>query len=374
VATVKHVQAKGPEGRVRIEEGVGAGRNTVPGRLRGEGRRDFGSMLTHPVTGPLAFLVLISVIMSVTSSGFLTVQNWYSMLNQAVFIVILGVGMTVVLISGGVDLSVGSILALCGGVAAALLAGGTPMVVAFVAALALGTGLGIINGLVITKLGIPDFVATLAMLGVARGALYVWTQAQPILNYTNDAYNTIAGLNRVIWYITVPVLIAIIVAVVVAGMLRWTLFGRHVYGVGSNSEAAKLSGINVARVKIAAYALSGFLAAGTGILLAGRLTEVQPDMGTNYELTAIAAAVMGGAALSGGRGSVFGACVGAVVLTVIQSAINILNLDPNWVTLVVGVLILLAVMLQRGGVVFAARHQRSALALQQSQRGGSGAG
>lgn len=346
-----------PQQRAQHDMNVGPSMATGGRRAQSKAGIDSVRLLGIPGIGPLLLIVLISVFVSFSSSQFLTSDNWYSMLNQSVFILILGVGMTVVLISGGVDLSVASILALCGGVAGDMIANGVPIAAAFVLALLLGTGLGIVNGLVITKLEIPDFVATLAMLGVARGAMYVWTQAQPILNYDDSTYATIAGLNRVTWYITVPMITALVVAVAVAAMLRWSVFGRHVYGVGSNREAAKLSGINVARVKIAAYALSGFLAAGSGILLAGRLTEVQPDMGTNYELTAIAAAVMGGATLLGGQGSIFGACVSAVLLTVIQSAINFLNYDPNLETLLVGVLILLAVVLQKVTVTLASRRK-----------------
>lgn len=307
-------------------------------------RGGLANVLLRPGGGILVVLVVISAIVATQSSNFLTASNWANIVNQTVFVMILAVGMTIVLIARGIDLSVGSVLGLSGGVAAYLMSNGAPMFVAFAAALAAGTCLGIINGLVITKLGVPDFVATLAMLSVARGILYVWTEAIPFRSYMNNFYYTLGGLNRLFWEITAPMLIAVAVALAGAALLKFTPFGRHVYGVGSNPDAARLSGVNVDRVKISVYALSGFLAALAGILLAGRLTTVHPEMGLGFELTAIAAAVLGGAALTGGKGSVFAAILGALTLTVIQNVINILNINPYWETLIVGVIILVAVM------------------------------
>lgn len=305
--------------------------------------------LSRPGAGIIVVLAVVSAFVATQSPSFLTASNWFNILNQMVFLAILAVGMTTVLIARGIDLSVGSVLGLSGGVAAYLMSNGVPMPIAFVAALAAGTCLGIANGLMITKLGIPDFIATLAMLGFARGLLYVWTEAIPFRAYMDSFYYTVGGLTRLFGPVTVPILVALVVALIVAAVLRWTAFGRHVHGVGSNPEAAKLSGVNVDRVKITVYAISGLLAAVAGILLAGRLTTVQPDMGTGYELTAIAAAVMGGAALSGGKGSVFGAVIGALALTVINNVINILNVEPYWETIVLGVIILLAVAAERIG-------------------------
>jgi len=312
----------------------------------------------RPGGGILVVLIAISAIAATQSPNFLTATNWANIINQAVFVMIVAVGMTIVLIARGIDLSVGSVLGLSGGVAAYLLYNGVPMPIAFAAALATGTCLGIINGLVITKLGIPDFIATLAMLGVARGILFVWTEAIPFRGYMDTFYYTLGGLTRVFWEITAPMLIALVVALAGAAILRFTRFGRHVYGAGSNPDAARLSGVNVDRVKIAVYALSGFLAAVAGILLAGRLTTVHPEMGLGFELDAIAAAVMGGAALTGGRGSILGAILGALTFTVIINIINILNINPYWETIVVGAIILVAVIAERiGDVALRSRRQ-----------------
>lgn len=314
----------------------------------------------RPGGGIVVLLIVISVIMAFLSPNFLTVSNWANLLNQAVFLMILAIGMTIVLISRGIDLSVGAILGLSGGVAANLMSNDVPMPLAFAAALATGVGLGVINGLVITKLKVPDFVATLAMLGVARGILYVWTEAVPFRSYMDSTYYFIAGLTPFLGPITTPLVVTLVVALAVAAVLSRTSFGRHVYGTGSNPDAARLSGISVDRVKISVYAVSGLLAAIAGILLAGRLTTVHPEMGVGMELTAIAAAVMGGAALTGGRGTVFGAVAGALTLTLIQNAINILNVNPYWETIVVGAVILLAVIAERVGGTVLKRPSRHA--------------
>jgi ribose transport system permease protein len=320
----------------------------------------FKRVLMRPGGGIIVLLIAISVIMAFLSPNFLTVSNWANLLNQAVFLVILAIGMTIVLVSRGIDLSVGAVLGLSGGVAANLMSNDIPMPIAFAAALATGVCLGIINGLVITKLKVPDFVATLAMLGVARGILFVWTGAVPFRSYMDSAYYFIAGLTPFLGHVTAPIVVALVVALASAAFMRRTPFGRHVYGIGSNPDAARLSGINVDRVKIRVYAVSGLLAAVAGILLAGRLTTVHPEMGVGMELDAIAAAVMGGAALTGGRGTVFGAVAGALTLTLIQNAINILNVNPYWETIVVGAVILLAVIAERVGSAVLKRPERQA--------------
>ena len=306
--------------------------------------------LGNPGAGILIFLLMLLAVMGIAIPQFLAFSNLYVIANQTVFILLPTLGMTLVIIAGGIDLSVGSVLGLCGGVAAALVGSGMSMVLAFFIAIACGGVIGAINGLVITRLNIPDFVATLAMLGVARGILYVWTQGVPMLNYMSNLFYTIGGLNHLLLRLTVPLVVAIVLLVVLAFILRRTSFGVHLRATGSNASAAALSGIGVRKIKVVTYIVSGMLAGVTGILLAGRLTTVHPDMGSGYELQAVAAAVMGGAVLSGGRGSFYGALIGAVTLTVIQNVINILNLDSNWQDVVVGVIIIAAVLIDRGAL------------------------
>lgn len=315
-------------------------------------------LLGRPGAGIFVFLAVIAIVLGLTTSQFLTSGNVFVIVNQAVFVLIPTFGMTLVIIAGGLDLSVGSVLGLTGGVAAYLISHGTPLALAFVAAIVCGAAIGGINGLVVTRLGVPDFVATLAMLGVARGVLYVWTHGTPFLDYMSETYYTIGGLSRLAWELTVPMLVALVLLILLAVVLRRTRYGLHLRATGSNPEAAKLSGIDPKRVKLSAYALSGALAAVTGVLLAGRLTTVHPDTGDGYELLAIAAAVMGGAALNGGRGSFYGALLGALTLTVIQNAINILNVNPYWEDVIVGAIIVVAVLVDRGAAALARRGRR----------------
>ena len=218
-------------------------------------------------------------VMATQNSTFLTSNNLFNVLNQSVFIGILAVAMTIVVIHGGIDLSVGAVAGLTGGLVAYLMGHGVLMGWAFMDAFLLGTTLGIINGLVITRLGVPDFIATLAMLGVARGLLFVWTQGVPFIDYATDAYRTIGGLEAVVWEITIPMILLVVVAALAGVMLTRSRFGSHVRATGSNRDGARLSGVDVDKVKIAVYALSGALAALVGILLAGRPTTVQPGMG-----------------------------------------------------------------------------------------------
>jgi ribose transport system permease protein len=312
--------------------------------------------------GTLVFLLGMSAIMATQNSTFLTSSNLFNILNQSVFVGLLAIAMTIVLIHGGIDLSVGAVAGLSGGVVAYLMGHGVPIGWAFVDALLIGTVLGTINGLVITRLGVPDFIATLAMLGVARGLLFVWTQGVPFIDYETSAYRTIGGLDEVFWQITLPMLILLAVAALAGIMLTRSRFGSHVRATGSNREGARLSGVGVDRVKVAVYALSGALAALVGILLAGRLTTVQPGMGEGLELRAIAAAILGGAALTGGRGSVVGAVVGAITLSVIQNIVNLSGINPAWETTIVGAIILAAVIVDRLVTLAAASATASAAA------------
>jgi ribose transport system permease protein len=317
------------------------------------------AFLGKPGAGIFIFLVVLLIVMGIGTPVMLSPGNLFGILNQMVFVLIPAFGLTLVIIAGGLDLSVGSVLGLTGGFCAFLIVHGAPLPVAFALAILAGAFLGLINGMVVTRLRVPDFIATLAMLGVARGVLYVWTQGVPFRNYMSPPYYYLGGLRMIAGKITIPLLVALLLLLVLSFILRRTHYGVHLRATGSNPEAARLSGISVRKVKVSAYVVSGVLSAITGILLAGRLTTVHPDMGSGYELRAIAAAVMGGAALSGGRGSFYGALVGAVTLTVIQNVINILNLDTNWEDVIVGAIILFAVLIDRGALALAGRKSRA---------------
>jgi ribose transport system permease protein len=313
-----------------------------------QGPSRFRHALTGPGAGVAIFLLAVCVVMSVISPNFLTWLNFRNVMNQSVFTMILAVGMTVVLIGGGIDLSVGAVVGLTAGVSAWLIkTADLPLVLALLSGLVVGTLLGLVNAAIILRLRIPDFIATLAMLGFASGILYVWTNGVPFIGYAGPQYMLIGGLGRWFWWFTVPEAVAAVVIMLLAILVNLTRFGRHLRASGENAEVARLSGVNVERMKMTAYALSGFLAALVGVMLAGRLTTVQPNLGLGMELNALAAAIMGGTALSGGRGSIFGAVLGALTLTVIQNVINLLGVQPAWETFCVGWIIILVTMLSR---------------------------
>lgn len=326
--------------------------------------RRLEDLALRPSAGVLVLLALVCLVMATQSSAFLTLGNWTNIVNQMVFVLLVTLGMTVVLITGGIDLSVGSVMGLSGGVTAYLLLSGLPVGAALLLGVLAGAGLGLVNGLMITKLGLPDFIATLAMLGVARGLLFLWTDGVPFIGYMTPEYRLIGGLDRPFGALTVPIIIAVVVTLLAAVLLRSTALGRHAYGVGSNPDGARLSGVPVARIRVYAYVFSGAMAALAGVMLAGRTTTVSPQMGIGFEIEAIAAAVIGGAALTGGRGRVVGAVIGALMLTVTANAINIAGVSSTWQQVVTGCVLLLAVVLDRATTVLRARraediHDRS---------------
>lgn len=309
------------------------------------------ALVDRPSSGVVVLLLLLAAVMAAVSPSFLTLGNWFNIANQMSVVLLLALGMTVVLVVRGIDLSVGSVMALCAGVAAWVLNSGYTLSTAVVAAIACGALLGLVNGVLITKVGLPDFIATLAMLGVARGLLFLWTDGIPFLGYMTPAYYAIGGLERPFGYLTVPIAVSVLATVVIAVLLRATPYGRHAYGVGSNPEGARLSGVAVDRVRVLAYVTSGLLAGLAGVILAGRTTTVAPTMGIGYEVQAIAAAVIGGAALTGGRGRALGALLGAAVLVATGNAINLSGVTSTWQLVVTGSMLLLAVVLDRIGTV-----------------------
>lgn len=318
----------------------------------------FARLMANPSSGAIFLLVALVGVMSVAFPNFFTGVNASNVSNQMVFVLLLALGMTVVLITGGIDLSVGSVMGLSAGIGAYLIAGGAPLILGLLATMAAGALLGLVNGLMITRLGLPDFIATLAMLGVARGALFLWTGGVPIIGYMLPEYYIISGLEQPFGFITVPILIAIVAVVVVAVVLKYTSYGRHAYGLGSNPHAAVLSGVPVARVKVIAYMISGLMAGVAGMIMAGRNTTVAPTMGLGYEVAAIAAAIIGGAALGGGRGTAFGAVIGALVLSITANAINIAGVSSSWQQVVTGGVLLLAVVFDRVNSLIRARSVR----------------
>ncbi|MFI7232686.1 ABC transporter permease [Nonomuraea angiospora] len=292
--------------------------------------------------GSVAALVMLVVALSLLSGDFLTVTNLLNVGVQAAVTAILAFGSTFVIITGGIDLSVGAVAALSAITLAWTAAdNGLPWPLATLVALAVGIGCGLVNAALVAYGKLPPFIATLAMLGVARGLALVVSQGSPIempeaVSHLGD---TVGG------YLPVPVLVMALMGVVAAVVLNRTYSGRAMYAIGGNEEAARLSGIAVSRQKLVTYALSGAFAAVAGVVLASRLASAQPQAASGYELDAIAAVVIGGASLSGGKGRALGTLVGALILAVLRNGLNLLSVSAFWQQVVIGVVIALAVLL-----------------------------
>jgi ribose transport system permease protein len=294
--------------------------------------------------GPLLGLALIIVILSVMSSDFLTVGNIFNVLRQISINALIAFGMTFVILTGGIDLSVGSILALSSALAAGLMAGGMDTWLAVLIGLMAGVVMGMINGVLITKGNVAPFIATLATMTVFRGLTLVYTQGRPITGF-QDNFAFLGG--GYFLQIPMPIIWMVVTFAVLYIILKHTTFGRRVYALGSNEEATWLSGIHTSRVKIMVYSISGLLAAISGIILTSRLNSAQPTAGGAFELDAIAAVVLGGTSLSGGKGWIVGTLIGAVIIGVLDNGLNLLNVSSFYQQVVKGVVILIAVLLDR---------------------------
>lgn len=292
----------------------------------------------------IAFVVLL-IALGFAAPRFFTVGNLTDVLRQAVPIAVIAFGATFVIGMRGIDLSVGSTLALTGLVTANLLVLGYPVPVACLAGLALGAFIGVINGLLITKVGITDFIATMAIMVVSRGVVMVYTQGIPITGASDPAFRMIG--QSYLAGVPVPVVLTAIVFAAAFYLLYYTRFGRFVLSIGSNPDAARLVGIPTDKVKIAVYVLAGVLSAFAGIMLTSRLESAMPEAGQGYELDVIAAVVIGGTGLSGGRATLFGTVVGAVLMAVVRNGLNLLNVNTFWHQVVIGTIILVAVAADR---------------------------
>ncbi|AWK07622.1 transporter [Streptomyces spongiicola] len=292
--------------------------------------------------GALTALIVLVVALSALSGDFLTADNLLNIGVQAAVTAILAFGVTFVIVSAGIDLSVGSVAALSATVLAwSATSEGVPVALAVVLAVATGTACGLVNGLLVSYGRLPPFIATLAMLSVARGLSLVISQGSPIAfpEPVSRLGDTIGG------WLPVPVLVMVALGLITAFVLRRTYLGRSMYAIGGNEEAARLSGLRVGKQKIAVYALSGLFAAAAGIVLASRLSSAQPQAAQGYELDAIAAVVIGGASLAGGTGKASGTLIGALILAVLRNGLNLLSVSAFWQQVVIGVVIALAVLL-----------------------------
>lgn len=290
-------------------------------------------------------LALIVVVLSLLSNSFLTIGNILTVLRQSSIIGLISIGMTFVIITGGIDLSVGAIVSIVAVTACSFAHPNTyPLIVPVLIGLGVGLACGIINGLIISYGRIAPFLVTLGMLSSARGAAFVISKGKPVTNL--DKYYNLIGGGKVL-SIPIPVWILFIVAAIGIFILSSTKFGRHVYALGGNEQAARLSGVKTDTIKVAVYSISGLLAGLSGIVLSSRVMTGNAVDGQGYELDAIAAVVIGGTSLVGGIGGIAGTIVGVLIIGVISNGLDILFISYHYQQIIKGLIILVAVILDR---------------------------
>ena len=289
----------------------------------------------------LLVMCIFLVVFPTTRATFLTPKNVFNILRQNASNLFLATGMTMVIILGGIELSVGSVIALSGVVAAGCVINfGLPEIVGFLAAIGVGALVGMFNGFVICKTDIPPFIVTLASMNITKGIALVLTGGSPIRCMTDTFKFPGAGY---VGPVPTPVILMIIVFIIAAFMINRTQLGRHIYAVGGNAQAAKFSGINVQKVKFIVYTYTGIMSGIAGLVVASRLYSGQPTAGDGAEMDAIAAVVVGGTSMSGGSGRLCGFLIGVLIIGVLNNGLNLLGVDSNWQYIVKGLVILLAV-------------------------------
>jgi ribose transport system permease protein len=292
----------------------------------------------------LLVLVLLCVILTIASPVFFTATNALNVLRVASLLVILAIGETVVILTAGIDLSIGSVLTFSSVVAALAIKAGVPLPLALAAGLAVGAGLGFLNGLMVAIVKLPPFIATYGMMWVAAGFAVVLLKGHVVYGFDEDF--RFLGVGNVMG---VPMPIVLMVAMWMPSylLLRHTTFGRSLYAVGANQEAARLSGIKKDQTLMLAYTLSGLLAAAAGLVFVARLNASEAGMGANLLLPAIAAVVIGGTSLFGGEGGIVGTLIGALIMTIVQNGMNLLGIESVWQGVVLGALIVVAVLVDQ---------------------------
>ncbi|WP_342689263.1 ribose ABC transporter permease [Bacillus pumilus] len=296
--------------------------------------------------GPFLGLIILVAIVSILNPAFLEPLNILNLLRQISINALIAFGMTFVILTGGIDLSVGAILALSSVLTAGFIVSGMDPILAIIVGSIIGAILGMVNGLLITKGKMAPFIATLATMTIFRGLTLVYTDGNPITGLGSNYAFQLFGRGYFLG-IPVPAITMLLTFIVLWVLLHKTPFGRRTYAIGGNEKAALISGIKVPRVKIMIYSLAGFMSALAGAILTSRLNSAQPTAGTSYELDAIAAVVLGGTSLSGGRGRIVGTLIGVLIIGVLNNGMNLLGVSSFYQSVVKGIVILIAVLLDR---------------------------
>lgn len=297
---------------------------------------------------PLFILITASAIMALINPRFATMGNLVTVLRQTSINAVIATGMTFAILTGGIDLSVGSVLGFCGAVAAYMVSSGSGVGPTLITALLIGTVIGYINGSLITIGRLQPFIATLGTVTLLRGVILVFTQGRPIGLGSTSGSEIFTYIGRgFAGPIPIPVIIMIAVFILAHYILRHTKIGRYIYATGSNEEATMYSGIKTDRVKRFVYSVSGMMAALAGILITARLGSAQPTAGVGYELDAIAAVVLGGTSMAGGIGTIAGTAIGALIIGVLNNALNLMQVSSYYQDVAKGIVILIAVLLDR---------------------------
>ena len=302
----------------------------------------FAKVRSYPLTWIILVAILLAVVLSFASPYFFTAGNINNLMKQVSIVAILAAGQAIVIITGGIDLSVGSVLALSAVTMGWLIQMGVDPVTAAACGLVMGTFCGVLNGIVITRGKIPPFIATLGMLGIARGMALVITEG--VSYQVLEPFFMVIG-NAKFLGLPIPIYFVIVTYAVIHVMMHFTVFGQHIYAIGGAERVARLQGINVDKQILKVYTLSGFLAALAAVVMVGRLAATPPNVAQGIELQAIAAVIIGGISFTGGRGMVLTALVGALIMAMITNGLNILGISSFWQQVLIGAVIIAAVWL-----------------------------
>lgn len=312
---------------------------TIPARASLAAR-----LMRSPYAFPLAGFVAVCLVMIFTTENFFSSANFLNIARQVSINAVIAVGMTFAILTGGIDLSVGAVMALSGTLMAGSMVAGVPPTAAIAIGLGVGLVFGLFNGFFVAYAGMPAIIVTLATLGIARGLGLIYTGGYPI----DGLPEAFAFFGRGSFMgVQTPVIIMLLVFLVAYLILNQTPIGRYVYAIGGNEEATRLSGVRVSRYKLMVYSLSGLTSAIAGLILSSRLMSGQPNAGVGFEMDAIAAVVMGGTSISGGRGSIIGTLIGAMMLGVLNNGLNMMGVSPYVQNIIKGMIILFAIYISR---------------------------